>query len=75
MFIVSIEIHLNLVYNVAVEVETVAAANRKKGYIDMNELMNYVLSLTPEQIEKVIRNIDKIKAVLKTTGEIENAVA
>lgn len=31
----------------------------------MNELMKYILSLTPEQAEKVIENLDKIKAALK----------
>lgn len=30
-----------------------------------NELLTYILSLTPEQADKIIKNIDLLKALLK----------
>lgn len=31
----------------------------------MNELIDYILSLTPEQVEKVLEHLDELKELLK----------
>jgi hypothetical protein len=37
----------------------------------MNELMEYILSLTPEKVEKILENLDKIKAALNEGEEAD----
>ncbi len=33
-----------------------------------NELMNYIMSLTPEQIKKIVEHLEELKHLVKTEG-------